>query len=42
MKEIARMIKRVCGAPNDAALKKKVRQEVREMTARFPLYSELG
>ncbi|MCX6770433.1 MAG: serine hydroxymethyltransferase [Candidatus Micrarchaeota archaeon] len=42
MKEIARMIKRVCAAHTDAALKKKVRQEVLEMTARFPLYPELG
>jgi len=42
MKEIARMIKRVCAAHTDAALKKKVRQEVLAMTARFPLYPELG
>lgn len=42
MKEIARMIKRVCSAPTDAALKKKVREEVLEMTSRFPLYPELG
>jgi len=42
MKEIARMIKRVCSAPADAALKKKVRQEVLAMTSRFPLYPELG
>jgi glycine hydroxymethyltransferase len=42
MKEIARMIKRVCSAHNDAALKQKVRHEVLEMTAKFPLYPELG
>jgi len=42
MKEIARMIKRVCAAHTDSELKKKVRQEVLEMTARFPLYPELG
>jgi len=42
MKEIARMIKRVCGAPSDAALKKKVRGEVLALTGRFPLYPELG
>ena len=42
MKEIARMIKRVCSAHTDVALKQKVRQEVLEMTAKFPLYPELG
>ena len=42
MKEIGRMIKRICAAPNDAGLKKKVKQEVLEMTKRFPLYPELG
>ena len=42
MKEIARMIKRVCAAHTDAALKQKVRQEVLAMTAKFPLYPELG
>ena len=42
MKEIARMIKRVCAAHTDVALKQKVRQEVLAMTARFPLYPELG
>jgi glycine hydroxymethyltransferase len=42
MKEIARMIARVCRAPSDAELKKKVRQEVLDMTSRFPLYPELG
>jgi glycine hydroxymethyltransferase len=42
MREIARMIRRVCGAPNDAELKKKVRQEVLGMTSKFPLYPELG
>jgi len=42
MKEIARMIKRVCAAHADVALKQKVRQEVLEMTGRFPLYPELG
>jgi len=42
MAEIARMIRRVCAAHTDAALKQKVRQEVLEMTSRFPLYPELG
>ena len=42
MKEIARMIKRVCAAHTDSALKQKVRQEVLAMTLRFPLYPELG
>ena len=42
MKEIARMIKRVCAAHTDSELKKKVREEVLAMTARFPLYPELG
>jgi glycine hydroxymethyltransferase len=42
MKEIARMIKRVCSAHADAALKQKVRKEVLEMTGKFPLYPELG
>ena len=42
MKEIARMIKRVCSAHTDVALKQKVRQEVLAMTSRFPLYPELG
>jgi len=41
MKEIARMIKRVCAAHTDSALKQKVRQEVLGMTAKFPLYPEL-
>ncbi|MCX6769976.1 MAG: serine hydroxymethyltransferase [Candidatus Micrarchaeota archaeon] len=41
MREIARMIKRVCSAHTDVELKKKVRQEVLEMTAKFPLYPEL-
>jgi len=42
MKEIARMIKQVCSAHTDVALKQKVRQEVLAMTAKFPLYPELG
>jgi len=42
MKEIARMIKRVCAAHADSALKQKVRDEVLELTAKFPLYPELG
>ena len=41
MKEIARMIKRVCAAHTDSALKQQVRQEVLAMTSRFPLYPEL-
>ncbi|MEM4554915.1 MAG: serine hydroxymethyltransferase [Candidatus Anstonellaceae archaeon] len=42
MKEIARMISKVCRSPQDAELKKKIRQEVLELTAKFPLYPELG
>ncbi|VVB99666.1 Serine hydroxymethyltransferase [uncultured archaeon] len=42
MKEVGRMIKRVCAAPTDAALKAKVKAEVLAMTKRFPLYPELG
>ena len=42
MKEIGRMIKRVCSALNDASVKAKVREEVLELTKKFPLYPELG
>ena len=42
MKEIAKMIKRVCAAHADSVLKQKVRREVLELTKRFPLYPELG
>lgn len=42
MKEVGRMIKRICAAPQDSALKAKIRQEVLALTAGFPLYPELG
>lgn len=42
MKEIGKMIRRICSSPSDSALKAKVKQEVLEMTSRFPLYPELG
>jgi glycine hydroxymethyltransferase len=42
MKEIGAMIKRVCAAPSDPAVRHKVRQEVLELTKKFPLYPELG
>lgn len=42
MKEIGGMIKRICASPSDSALKAKIRQEILEMTGRFPLYPELG
>ncbi len=42
MKEVGNMIKRICAAPQDAALKAKVKQEVLALTGRFPLYPELG
>lgn len=42
MKEVGKMIRRICAAPQDAALKAKVKQEVLELTKRFPLYPELN
>src|SRR3989338_7170891 len=42
MEHIGRMIKRVCAAHNDAEVKRKVGEEVLELTKRFPLYPELG
>jgi glycine hydroxymethyltransferase len=42
MKEIGQMIKRICSAPQDAALRAKVKEEVLALTKRFPLYPELG
>ena len=42
MKEVGKMIKRICAAPQDAALKAKVKQEVLELTKKFPLYPELN
>ncbi|MEM4348751.1 MAG: serine hydroxymethyltransferase [Candidatus Anstonellaceae archaeon] len=42
MKEIAKMINKICRSPQDEELKKKIRQEVLELTASFPLYPELG
>ena len=42
MKEIGKMIKRVCAAPADSALKAKVKEDVLALTKKFPLYPELG
>ena len=42
MKEVGRLIKAVCAAPSDAAVKEKVKQEVLALTSKFPLYPELG
>lgn len=42
MKIIARMIVNVLDNKNDASVKSKVRQEVKELCSRFPLYPELG
>ncbi|MCX8194763.1 MAG: serine hydroxymethyltransferase [Candidatus Micrarchaeota archaeon] len=42
MQQIGKMIKKVCAAPSDASLKARVREEVLELTKRFPLYPELG
>jgi glycine hydroxymethyltransferase len=41
MKEIGKMIKRVCSAHTDAALKAKVKEEVHALAAKHPLYPEL-
>lgn len=42
MKEIGSMIAKICKSPKDLELQKKVKQEVLAMTAKFPLYPELG
>jgi glycine hydroxymethyltransferase len=42
MKEIGKMIKRICATPADTALRSKVKQEVLALTKKFPLYPELG
>ena len=42
MVEVGRMIKAVCSAPSDSALKEKVKREVLALTSKFPLYPELG
>ena len=42
MKIIAKMIVKVLDNKNDASIKNKIRQEVRELCSRFPLYPELG
>ena len=38
MREIAAMIDRILGSPEDAAIASAVSREVRELTSRFPLY----
>jgi glycine hydroxymethyltransferase len=42
MKIIAKMIVKVLDNKNDPSVRSKVRQEVRELCSRFPLYPELG
>ncbi len=42
MKEIGKMINRVCSAPENQEVKDQVKKEVLELTKRFPLYPELG
>jgi len=42
MTEIGNMVKRVCSAPTDAALKAKVKEEVLSLAGKFQLYPELG
>jgi glycine hydroxymethyltransferase len=42
MKIIAKMIVKVLDNKNDPSVRGKVRQEVRELCSRFPLYPELG
>lgn len=42
MKEIGKLIVKVCKNISDPLIKQKVAQEVKELTARFPLYPELG
>jgi glycine hydroxymethyltransferase len=42
MKEVGRIIKAVCSAPSDNGVKEKAKKEVLELTAKFPLYPELG
>jgi len=38
MERIAELINTVLSSPDDAALAEKVREDVREMTSKFPLY----
>ncbi|NBV41431.1 serine hydroxymethyltransferase [bacterium] len=42
MEAIAHLISEIITDPNNANLKKRVAQQVKELTARFPLYSELA
>jgi glycine hydroxymethyltransferase len=42
MAVIASLMARVISNPSDAAMKQKVREEVKELAMRFPLYPELG
>jgi glycine hydroxymethyltransferase len=42
MDEVAALIAQVLRAPEDPAAQERVRQEVRDLTARFPLYPELA
>ncbi len=42
MRIIAKMIVKVLDNRNDASIKSKVKQEIKELCSRFPLYPELG
>jgi glycine hydroxymethyltransferase len=39
MKLIARLVADVLQAPEDESVKQRVKQQVKELTARFPLYA---
>lgn len=41
MQQIAKMIGRIISAPDDSAVQLTIRQEVKELTGRFPLYPDL-
>ena len=41
MQQIAQMIGRIISAPDDSTVQSKIRQEVKELTSRFPLYPDL-
>jgi glycine hydroxymethyltransferase len=42
MRRIGGWIHEVLGAPGDASLQRRVREEVRELCSAFPLYEELS
>lgn len=41
MRQIANMIGRIISAPDDSDVRSRTRQEVKELTGRFPLYPDL-